>query len=137
MRRRRPFPTNKTITQPSELLKNIHRAAEIKTRITNCANSTALAPSINNTNEGMTQGRPLFTDVPFCPGPTYRPPPKQIRSFTLESHEGSQSSNSSEITNINPGVNLDFEENSPFQEGVISKVYQSPISHFSGTSGIP
>ena len=45
--------------------------------------------------------------------------PKPIRSFTPESHEGSQSANSSEITNINPGINLDFEENSTFQEGVI------------------
>ena len=73
---------------------------------------------------------PYPADVPFYPGPTYRPPPKPVRSFTPESHEGSQSLNSSEITNIDPGVNLDFEENSPFQEGVISEAYQSPDKSF-------
>ena len=26
--------------------------------------------------------------------------------------------------NLNPDINLDFEENSPFQEGVISEAYQ-------------
>ena len=69
--------------------------------------------SVNNANEGMIQRRPLRTDVPFYPGPTYRPSPKPIRTFTPEIHEGSQSLNSSEITNINPEINLDFEENPP------------------------
>ena len=139
MRRRRPTRINQTITQPSELLLKIPGVTEIETRITNCANSTAPAQSLNSDNEGMTQRRPLPTDVPFYPGPTYRPPPIPIRSFTPESHEGSQSLNSSEITNINAGVNLDFEENSPFQEGVISKAYViewlSYERFFYGTSG--
>ena len=30
----------------------------------------------------------------------------------------------SSVENINPDINLDFEENSPFQEGVISKTFQ-------------
>ena len=38
------------------------------------------------------------------------------------SQESSQSSPSTE--NINPDVNLDFEENSPFQEGIISEAFQ-------------
>ena len=78
----------------------------------------------------MTQRRLLSIDVLFYAGPTYRPPSKPIRSFTPESHEGSQSSNSSEITNINPEVNLDFEEYSPLQEGVISEAYQRPNKLF-------
>ena len=28
------------------------------------------------------------------------------------------------VENINPDINLDFEENSPFQEGVISETFQ-------------
>ena len=68
--------------------------------------------------------------LPFYPGPTYRPPLKPVRSFTPESHEGLQSSNSSEIANISPGVNLDFEENSAFLEGVISEAYQRPDKWF-------
>ena len=38
------------------------------------------------------------------------------------SQESSQSSSS--VENINPGINLDFEENSPFQEGIISETFQ-------------
>ena len=36
--------------------------------------------------------------------------------------EGSQSSLS--VENINPDINLDFEKNSPFQEGIISETIQ-------------
>ena len=39
------------------------------------------------------------------------------------SQESSQSSSS--VENINPDINLDFEENSPSQEGVISKTFQT------------
>ena len=38
------------------------------------------------------------------------------------SQDSSQSSSS--VENINPDINLDFEENSPFQEGIISEAYQ-------------
>ena len=40
------------------------------------------------------------------------------------SQESSQSSSS--VENINPDINLEFEENSPFQEGVISEFFQRP-----------
>ena len=84
--------------------------------------------SVNNVDEGMTHTRPLIPDVPFHPGPTYRPPPKPIRSNMPRSQESSQSSPSTE--NINPDINLDFEENSPFQEGIISEAYQRPDKSF-------
>ena len=66
----------------------------------------------------MTHTAPLIPDVPFHPGPTYRPPKKPIRSNVPRSQESSQSSHFTE--NISPDINLDFEENSPFQEGIIS-----------------
>ena len=44
------------------------------------------------------------------------PLPKLIRQ-DVPNHQGSQSSSSIEDINLN--INLDFEENSPFQEGVI------------------
>ena len=69
----------------------------------------------------MTYTRPLVPDVPFHPAPTYRPPPKPIRSNMPRSQESSQCSSSTE--NINPDINLDFEENSPFEEGIISEAY--------------
>ena len=68
--------------------------------------------TVNNADEGMTHTRPLIPDVPFHPGPMYRPPLKPIRPDIQPSQESSQSSSS--VENINPDVNLDFEENSPF-----------------------
>ena len=79
-------------------------------------------------DEGITHTRPLIPDVPFHPDPTYRPPPKPIRSNTPRSQESSLSSPGTE--NINPDSNLDFEENSPFQEGIISEAYQRPDKSF-------
>ena len=70
----------------------------------------------------MTHTRPLIPDVPFHPGLIYRSPPKLIRSNVPRSQESSQSSLS--VENINPDINLDFEENSPFQEGVFSEFFQ-------------
>ena len=106
MRGRRPSTINQTIIQPSELSQTILGATKIETRIKNCANSTAPMHSINIANEGMTHTRPSIPDVPFYPDLTYQPPPKQIRSPMAGCHEGSQSSNSSEITNMDLGVNL-------------------------------
>ena len=77
--------------------------------------------SINNADEGITHTRPLIPDVHFHPAPTYRPP-KPMRSNVPRSQESSQSSSRAE--NINPDINLHFEENSPFQEGLISETRQ-------------
>ena len=74
---------------------------------------------VNNVDEGMAYTRPLIPDVPFLPGPTYRHPPKPIRSNVPRSQGSSPNTEK-----INPDINLDFEENSPFQEGVISEAYQ-------------
>ena len=76
--------------------------------------------SINNVDEGMTHTRPLNPDVPFHPSPTYRPL-KPIRTNMPRSekiHKALSQENTSSI------INLDFGENSPFQEGVISEAYQ-------------
>ena len=59
-------------------------------------------------------------DAPFCPGPVYRPPPKPIRHDM--STQGSKSSPG--IEDINSNINFDFKENSPFQEGIISEMFQ-------------
>ena len=76
----------------------------------------------------MTHTKPLIPDVPFHPGPTYRSPPKPIRSNMPRSQESSQSSSS--VEKFNPDINLDFKENSPFQEGVISEMFQRPDKAF-------
>ena len=58
----------------------------------------------------------MIKDIPFYPNPTYRPPPKPIRTPTPGSLQ------SSESTNINPKINIDLKKNSLFQEGVISEI---------------
>ena len=80
--------------------------------------------SVNNVDEGMTHTRPLILDVLFHQGPTYRPPPKPIRSNMPRSQESLPSPE-----NISVDINLDFVENSPFQ-GVISEAYQRPEKLF-------
>ena len=82
--------------------------------------------SINNVRK-MTNNNPLIPDVPFHPGPVYRPPPKPIK-HDMSNQQSSQSSSS--IEDINPNIDLDFEENSPFQEGVMSKTFQRLDKYF-------
>ena len=84
--------------------------------------------SLINADEGMTHTRPLIPDIPFHPGLTYRSPPKPIRSNMPGSQESSQIS--LRVENINPDINLDFEENSPFQEGIITETFQRPNKSF-------
>ena len=74
----------------------------------------------------ITNNNPLIPYVPFHPGPVYRPPSKPIRHDT--STQGSK--NSPGIEDINSNINFDFEENSPFQEGVISETFQRPNKSF-------
>ena len=62
----------------------------------------------------------MIPDVAFHPGPVYRPPPKPIKQVMTHA----QSSQNSYTKNFNPNIDFDFEENSPFQEGVMSKIFQ-------------
>ena len=65
---------------------------------TNCTHDRA----INN-------GKPFLPDVPLHPDPLHKP--------------SSLQQNINKI-NQNPNINLDFKENSPFQEGAISETIQ-------------
>ena len=122
LKRKRSDPINQTINPPSELSQKIPDKTEIETGKTNLAHSKDPMHTINNVDTGMTHTRPLIPDVPFHPGLTYRPPFKPIRSNVPLSQGSSQSSLS--VENINPDINLDFEENSAVQEGVTSEMFQ-------------
>ena len=82
--------------------------------------STDLTHSINNVNDKMANNSPLNPDVAFHPGPVYRPPPKPIKQNMTHV----QSSQSSNVQNIKSNIKFDFEENSPFQEGIMSEMFQ-------------
>ena len=124
-RKKRPDPINQSINQPSNLSQKILGRTEKETRKTNHVHTKGLMHSINNANGRMTNNNPLVPDVPFHPGPVYRPLPKPIKQDV--SHPQS-SQGSSNIENINP--NFYFEENSPFQEGVMSETFQRPDKSF-------
>ena len=91
LKRKRPDPINQTINPPSELSQKISGETKIKIWKTNRIHSEDPMHSINNVDEGMTHTRPLILDVPFHPGPTYRPPSKPIRSNMPRSQESSPS----------------------------------------------
>ena len=127
LKRKRSDPINHRIKPPSELSQKIPGETKIETRKTNHIHSKDPMHSVNNVDEGTTHTRPLIPDVPFHPGPTYRPPSKPIRSNVPRSQESSQSSPSTE--NINSHINLDFEDNSPFQEGMFQKLIEDQTKH--------
>ena len=122
LKKKRSGPINQIINHSSELSQKIPGKTKIETGKTNQMHSKDPMHIINNADVGMTHTKPLMTDAPFHPGPNYRPPPKPIRSNVPRSQESSQSSSS--VENINPDINLDFKENSPFQEGGISEMFQ-------------
>ena len=63
----------------------------------------------------------MIKNIPFYPDPTYRPQPKPIRNPTSEGPEN---------IDISPEINIDFKENFPFPERVISEIYQRPNKSF-------
>ena len=76
--------------------------------------------SVNNANERMAHKRSMIPDVPIHPGLILRPPPKLIRPNISVDQQGLKSSTSTGDTNTNSNIHIEFEENSPFQEGIIS-----------------
>ena len=108
-RRRKPDPINQAINQPLDVTQGIQRGTRIVTGKTNSAQGTSSASDrlINNNN-------PFMPDVPLHPDPLLKPPKQQ---------------NTREISH-NSNINLDLEENSPFQEGIMSKTFQRPDKSF-------
>ena len=124
-RRKRPDLINQSINQPSNLSQKTSGRIEIEKKKKNHMYTNDLMHSINNTSGKMTNNNPLIPDVPVHPGSVYRPLLKPIRQ-DMPYLQSSQSS-----TNIeNANSNFDFEENSPFQEGAMSKTFQRPDKSF-------
>ena len=124
-RRKRLDPINQSINEPSNLSQKIPGRTGIETRKTNHMHTKDLTHSINNANGKMTNNNSLIPDVPFHPGPVYRSPPKPIKQ-DVSYPQSSQSS--TDIENVN--LNFDFEENCPFQEGIMSETFQRPDKSF-------
>ena len=126
-RRKRPHPIHQPINQPSNLSQKYPGRTEIETGKTNHVHTKDLMHSINNVSGKITNNNPLIPDVSLHPGPVYRPPSKPFKQV-VSYPQSSRSSTS--IEDINPNINFDFDENSPFQKGVMSKTFQRPEKLF-------
>ena len=120
-RRKRPDPINQLINQPSNLSQKIHERTKIETGKTNHVHTKDLTHSINNVSGRIANNNPSVPDVPFHPGPVYSPLPKPIKQ-DMSYPQSSLSSTS--IEDITPSINFNFEENSSFQEGIMSETFQ-------------
>ena len=125
-KRKKSDPINHAINQASNLSQKILGRIEIEMRKTNNVHTKDLMHSTNDANDKMAKCNPLIPDGAFYPGLVYRPPPKPIKKNMTHA----QSSQSSNIDNNNSDINFDFEENSPFQEGVMSETFQRPDKSF-------
>ena len=74
----------------------------------------------------------ISKNIPFSPNPLYRPPAKLNLVTDRSSLSNTESNYPQNIINtdinllITSQIDTDFEENSPYQEGIISKTYQRP-----------
>ena len=114
-KRKRPDPINCAINQPSNLSQEIPGRTKVETRKTNCMHSTDPTHSINNADDRVPDNNPLMPDDAFQPGPILRPPSKPI-------NQNVQSSQNTKDINLN--INFVSEENSPFQEDIMSETFQ-------------
>ena len=121
---KRSDPINQAINQPSNLSQEIPGRTKIETRKTNCMHSTDPAHSINNTNGRIVNNNPFMPDAPFHPGPVLIPLMKPITQ-NMTHDQSSQN-----VQDISPNIDFDFEENSPFKEGVMSETFQRPNKSF-------
>ena len=76
--------------------------------------------SINNANDRIVNNNPFIPDAPFYLDPLLRPLIKPIKQNMTHDQ------NSQNVQDINPNINFDFEENSPFQKGIMLETFQRP-----------
>ena len=107
---RKPDPIKQAINQPSDVSQEISGRTKIVTGKTNSIHST------NSVSDRLINNIPFMPDVPFCPDLLLRNPKQQPIKQNIQE--------------INPNINFDFEENSPFQEGVMSETFQRPDKSF-------
>ena len=123
-KRKKPDPINQAINQPSNLSQEIPGRTKMETRKTNSAHTKDQTHSINNVNDRIVNNNPFMPDAPFYPDLLLGPPIKPIKQNMTHNQ------NSQNLQDINPNINFDFEENSPFQEGIMSEMFQRPDKSF-------
>ena len=114
-KRKKPVHINQPINQPSDVTQEILGRTKIVTGKTNSIHSA------NSMSDRLINNNPFMPDVPLHPDLLLRAPRQQTII-----------QNTQEI-NPNPNVNFDFEENSPFQEGIMLETFQRAENQFSRT----
>ena len=109
-KRRNPDPISQTINQPSDVTQEIPGRTKIVTGKTNKIHST------NSSSDRLINNNPFRPDVPLHPDLLLRTPKQQTIKQNAQE--------------INPKINFDFEENSPFQEGIMLETFQRPDKSF-------
>ena len=117
-RGKKPDPINQAINQPSKLSQEILGRTKIEARKTNSMHTT------NNANDRMVNNNPFMPDVSFHLDPLLRPAKWPIKQ-NMACNQNSQ-----KVQDVNPNINFDFKENSPFQEGIMSETFQRPDKSF-------
>ena len=115
MRRKRLPLINQTDAR--EISHKIPEVSKMEKKVITHPGFTTQVQSVNSSSKEAISKRPMIKGIPFYPDPTYIPQPKLIR---IPMSEGPGN------IDISPEINIDFEERSPFQEGIISETYQRP-----------
>ena len=72
----------------------------------------------NNASDRIVNNNPFMPDFPFHLDPLLTPLKQSIKQNMTHDQ------NSQEVPDINPSINFNCEENSPFQEGIMSETFQ-------------
>ena len=104
-------PEADCINQPSDVTRRILERSKIATGKTNNPQHTSTIH-----DRGINNDKSFLPDVPLLPYPLHKP---------LQKKQNVVSPNDQ-----NTEINLDIEENSPFQEGIISELIQRPDKSF-------
>ena len=123
-KRKKPDHINQAINQPSNLSQEIPGRTKIITRKTNSTHIKDPTHSTNNVKDRIVNSNTFMPDAPFHPDPLLRLPIKPIK-LNMTCNQNSQN-----VQDINPDINFDFKENSPFQEDIKSEMYQRPDKSF-------
>ena len=94
----------------------VHQTQTSVTTIPNVATPVQLRSDCNTKVIDRRKIQVINREIPFYPDPVCRPTPKQVKK-PVPKIPGS-------ISDIDPKLNVDFKDNSPFPQGVISETYQ-------------
>ena len=114
-----PTSINKPIAQAMEKQQKVlmPRTPKVQNNIVLIPNYAN--PYIYSKDDSMVERntiQDISREIPIYSDPVHRPPPKQVKTPL---HKIPRS-----LFDIDPELNMDFEENCPFQEDVISAMYQ-------------